>query len=75
MVPDPQYDVSSTADKLSSAFVPVQVVSMLRTIELDNEPRQKKSATNGPIGYCLRNLNPLSCRPRKCDHNLYSASV
>src|SRR5262249_33297049 len=35
----------------------------------------KKSTTKGPIGCCLRNLTPASCRPRRDSHKIPSPRV
>jgi hypothetical protein len=37
IVPDPQHHKSGVTDKLSSTFVLLNLISVLRTIELDNE--------------------------------------
>ena len=37
VVPEPQHLVSRAAQKLSSAFVAIQLIGVLRTIELDYE--------------------------------------
>ena len=42
---------------------------------IKNSLGEQKSAKNGPIGNCLRNLMPHSCPPLRRLHNFFSASV